>query len=190
MEVIGIAFMSALRELTLMGAGEGQTTIVMTGDPFAGLGLKAYGNATLRNLMIEARDSDPAVDCLDAKQVTLCNVTIEASSTTDYGITWGPWNAGSTSLSLYNSTLAHPRRDQMGTGISLQSCYETPAIVSVEFSLTRISGWGEGVSWFTGKGECGSISVSADCDGFSNNDYTVVEWSCNAGQCTTNESCP
>jgi len=119
-----------VRELTLIGAGEGQTTIVMTGDPYAGLGLKTYGNATLRNLTIQARDSEPAIDCLDAKQVTLCNVTLEASSTTDYGIIWGPWNGGSTSLSLYNSTLAHPNSGVPGTGISLQSCYQPPAIVS------------------------------------------------------------
>jgi PKD repeat protein len=179
-----------VRELTLIGAGEGQTRVVMTGDPYAGLGLKTYGNATLRNLTIDARDSEPAVDCLDAKQVTLCNVTIEASSTTDYGIIWGPWNGGSTSLSIYNSTLVHPDREHVGFGISLQSCYQPPAIVTAELSLTSVSGWGNGVSWFTGDGECGSISVTADCDGFSNNDYNVVEWVCTGGVCTANEKCP
>ncbi|MBW1905748.1 MAG: PKD domain-containing protein [Deltaproteobacteria bacterium] len=179
-----------VQDLTLMGAGEGQTTIVMTGDPYAGLGLKTYGNATLRNLTIDAGDSEPAIDCLDAKHVTLCNVTLLASSTTDFGIIWGPWSGGSTSLSLYDSTLAHPDREQFGIGIFLQSCYETPAIVSAELSLTSVSGWGQGVLYSSGEGQCGSVSVSADCDGFSNNDYNVVEETCSGGVCTTNEQCP
>ena len=75
-----------VKDLTLIGAGEGQTRIVMTGDPYGGIGLKPYGNATLRNFTIVAGQSEPAIDCLDAKRVTMCNVTVEASSSTDFGI--------------------------------------------------------------------------------------------------------
>ena len=75
-----------VKDLTLIGAGEGQTRIVMTGDAYGGIGLKTYGTATLRNFTIVAGQSEPAIDCLDAKRVTMCNVTVEASSSTDFGI--------------------------------------------------------------------------------------------------------
>jgi PKD repeat protein len=179
-----------VQNLTLAGSAEGETRIVMTGDPYAGLGLKTYGNATLRDLTIDARDSEPAIDCLDAKHVKLCNVTLQASSTTDYGILWGPWNGGVTSLLLQNSALVHPNREHAGTGVSLQACYETPANVSVEIRNTQASGWGEGVSFFSGEGYCGSISVTSDCSGFSNNGYNVVEWQCAEAMCEANEQCP
>ena len=179
-----------VRELTLIGSGEGQTRIVMTGDEYGGIGLKTYGNATLRNFTIEAGQAEPAIDCLDAKHVTMCNVSLEASSSTDWGLIWGPWHGGSTSLSLHDCTFIHPNREQIGTAIQLQSCYDPPASVSAEISLTRISGWGSGVDFQNGSSGCGPISVSADCDGFSNNDYNVVETVCSDGSCDYTDHCP
>ncbi len=179
-----------VRDMTLVGAGSGQTTIVMTGDPYGGIGLKTYGSATIKNLTIEGGEAEPIIDCLDAQHVTLCDVTVEAGSNTDFGIIWGPWNGGSTSLSIYDSTLAHPNREQLATGIMLQSCYETPATVSATVSDTNVSGWLEGVVYYTGEGQCGSVSVTADCEGFSNNEYNVVQVNCGGGMCTYNDQCP
>jgi hypothetical protein len=179
-----------VRDMTLVGAGDGQTTIVMTGDPYGGIGLKTYGSATIKNLTIEGREAEPIIDCLDAQHVTLCNVTLEAGSNTDWGLIWGPWNGGGTSLSLYDCTFAHPNREQMGTAIQLQSCYDPPATVAASLRQTLVHGWGIGVSYDSGSDNCGSISVTTDCDGFSNNDYNVLESSCGGGSCDYIEHCP
>jgi hypothetical protein len=93
-------------------------------------------------------------------------------------------------LTLRDCTLAHPNRDQMGTAIQLQSCYDPPATVWAELSLTRVSGWGIGVSYDTGPDVCGATSVTADCDGFTNNDYNVLESACSGGSCDFIEHCP
>ena len=62
--------------------------------------------------------------------------------------------------------------------------------MSAELSLTRISGWGVGVDFQNGSSGCGPISVSADCDGFSNNDYNVLETVCSDGSCDYTDHCP
>jgi PKD repeat protein len=178
-----------VKDLMLIGAGEGQTVMVMNGDPYVGFGFKTYGNATIRNLTIDPRDSEPAFDCWDAKHVTLCNVTIRASSTTDYGILWAPWGGGSTSLGFFDSTLTSPAPENDPFGMFIQSCYVPPADVTVEIRNSEISGWGEGVSFDNGL--CGGVSVNTDCEGFSNNlYYNVVDWNCSEGTCNPTELCP
>jgi PKD repeat protein len=177
-----------VKDLTLVGAGEGQTVLVMNGNPYVGFGFKTYGNATVRNLTIDPRDSEPAFDCWDAKNVTLCNVTIQASATTDYGLIWGPWHGGSTYLSFFDSTLTSPAPQNDPFGMFIQSCYDPPADVVVEIRKSEISGWGEGVSF--DNGTCGSVSVSTDCEGFDNLYYNVVDWNCSEGTCNPIELCP
>jgi len=178
-----------VKDLTLIGAGEGETVLVMNGDPYVGYGFKTYGHATIRNLTIQPRDSEPAFDCWDARDVTLCHVTIQASSTTDYGIIWGPWHGGATSLSFLDSTLTSPTSDIDPTGMLIQACYDPPSDVTVEIRNSKISGWSEGVTFDNG-GSCGSISVSTDCKGFDNVDYNVVDWNCSEGVCNPIEMCP
>ena len=178
-----------VKDLTLVGAGEGQTVLVMNGNPYVGFGFKTYGNATVRNLTIDPRDSEPAFDCWDAKDVKLCNVTIQASSATDYGLIWAPWHGGPTYLGFFDSTLAAPAPQNDPIGMLVQACYNPPADVTVEIRNSEISGWGEGVSF--DNGVCGNISVSTDCEGFSNNVYyNVVDWNCSEGTCNPIEHCP
>jgi hypothetical protein len=70
-----------------------------------------------------------------------------------------------------------------------QGACDPPGTVTAEIRNSQISGWGEGVSFDSGS--CGSISVSTDCEGFSNNlYYKVVDWSCSEGTCNPIEYCP
>ena len=46
------------------------------------------------------------------------------------------------------------------------------------------------MSYYSGADSCGSVSVTADCDGFSNNDYNVLESNCGGGSCDYIDHCP
>lgn len=67
-----------VRNVTLAGAGPGQTTLRMRGNEFATVGLTTVGRATLRDLTIDAGDFW-GVTAIAAKELILCNVTIECS---------------------------------------------------------------------------------------------------------------
>jgi hypothetical protein len=179
-----------LRDVTLIGAGQGATTIELPGGDLAAL--YTYNDGTLRNLTVDALPGSQ-VAALDHRNLTICDVTFNFSSTHAWGIILNPWHGGSTSVGLYNTTLDHPIGGTRGTGLFLQTCSSTDAVnLSATIRESRITGWYEGVLYYTGYGSCGSISLSTDCEGFSNNTWNVNETNCPAeGEpCTANEQCP
>ncbi len=180
-----------LRGVTLIGAGEGATTIVLQGG--ADAALYTYGDATLRNLTIDARYNSQ-IAALDIGHVTMCKVTVNFSSSHSWGIILNPWHGGSASISMYETTLSHPDGvNKMASGLWLQTCSSAdPVTMSAEIHDSHISGWYEGVLYYTGDGSCGSISVNTDCKGFSDNTYNVNEVHCPGGgqPCVANEKCP
>jgi PKD repeat protein len=179
-----------LRNVTLIGAGRGATTIELAGGDFAAL--YTYNDATLRNLTVDALPGSQ-VAALDHRNVTICDVDFNFSSSHAWGIILNPWHGGSTSIGLHNSTLSHPLGGTLGTGLFLQTC-SSPEVVNLNAVIreSQISGWNEGVLYNTGYGSCGSVSVSTDCNGFSNNTWNVKEANCPAeGQpCVAIERCP
>jgi len=179
-----------LENITLIGAGEGATTLVLQGGDLAAL--YGYKNATLRNLTVDALPGSQ-VAALDHRNLTICDVTFNFSSTHAWGIILNPWHGGSTSVGLYNTVLSHPVGGTRGTGLFLQTC-SSPDTVNLSATIqdSQISGWYEGVLYNTGYGSCGSVSLNTDCEGFSNNEWNVNEANCPAEgvPCTANEQCP
>jgi len=179
-----------LRDVTLIGSGQGATTISLSGGDSAAL--YTYNDATLRNLTIEALPGSQ-VAALDHRNLTICDVTFNFSSTHAWGIVLNPWHGGSTSVGLYNTVLSHPFGGTRGTGLFLQTC-SSPDTVNLSATIqdSHISGWYEGVLYYTGYGSCGSVSVNTDCEGFSNTEWNVNETNCPAEgvPCTANEQCP
>lgn len=179
-----------LTDVTLAGSGEGQTRLIMQGDPFDAVGITTYGSVTIRDLTIEGGDFF-GLSCLNPKNVTLCNVTIRTSG--HDGITWSPaWTGGgSSSLSVYDSTITQVGDPQGTYGIGL-SCYEEAGNVTAEISNSNFSGWLNGVNYYNYTNESCTVSVNTDCKGFSSNDNNVLELICpgEGQQCIATEQCP
>jgi hypothetical protein len=179
-----------LRDVTLIGSGQGSTTISLPGGDLAAL--YTYNDATLRNLTVDALPGSQ-VAALDHRNLTLCDVTFNFSSTHAWGIILNPWHGGSTSVGLYKTVLSHPVGGTRGTGLFLQTC-SSPDTVNLSATIqdSQVSGWYEGVLYYTGYGSCGSVSLNTDCEGFSNDEWNVNETNCPAeGQsCVDIEKCP
>ena len=171
-----------LRDVTLIGSGQGATTISLSGGDSAAL--YTYSDATLRNLTVDALPGSQ-VAALDHRNLTICDVTFNFSSTHSWGIILNPWHGGSTSVGLYNTVLSHPVGGTRGTGLFLQTC-SSPDTVNLSATIqdSQISGWYIGVLYDNGSGSCGNVSLNTDCEGFSNNEWNVFEES------TGNEQCP
>jgi hypothetical protein len=179
-----------MRNVTLIGAGQGATTIELPGGDLAAL--YTYNNGTLRNLTVDALPGSQ-VAALDHRSLTLCDVTFNFSSTHSYGVILNPWHGGSTAVALYNTTLSHPVGGTQGTGLWLQTCSSPdPVNINATIQDSEITGWYEGVLYDTGYGSCGSISLNTDCEGFANNNWNVLESNCpgEGEPCTANEKCP
>jgi hypothetical protein len=176
-----------LIDVTLAGAGEGQTTLTMTGDPYGAVGLSTYGSATIRDLTIAAREFW-GVSCVNPESVTLCNVTVET-----YGndaITWNPWpGRTSSTLTIQESTLSNVGGEQGGTGVYL-SCYDEGGHVTADIRNSNIFGWMVGVYYSTSSEESCSVSVSTDCKDFDDNESNVYREMCNPPTCDGQEECP
>ena len=179
-----------LENITLIGAGEGATTLVLQGGDLAAL--YGYKNTTLRNLTIDAV-SGSQVASLDHRNLTICNVTFNFSSNHAWGIILNPWHGGSTSFNMYESSLIHPPGGTRGSGVFLQTCSSPDAVnLSATIKESLLSGWYVAVEYYTGYGSCGSISVDTDCSGFSGNTWNVLESYCPAeGEpCEGIDHCP
>ena len=179
-----------LRDVTLIGSSQGATTITLSGGDSAAL--YTYNDATLRNLTVDALPGSQ-VAALDHRNLTICDVTFNFSSTHAWGIVLNPWHGGSTSVGLYKTVLSHPVGGTRGTGLFLQTC-SSPDTVNLSATIqdSQVSGWYEGVLYYTGYGSCGSVSLNTDCEGFSNDEWNVNETNCPAeGQsCVDIEKCP
>jgi len=179
-----------LENITLIGAGEGATTLVLQGGDLAAL--YGYKNTTLRNLTVDAL-SGSQVASLDHRDLTMCNVTFNFSSSAAWGIILNPWHGGSTSFNMYESSMIHPPGGTRGSGVFLQTCSSPDAVnLSATIKESEFSGWYVAVEYYTGYGSCGSISVDTDCLGFSGNTWNVLESYCPAeGEpCQGIDHCP
>ena len=176
-----------LANVTLLGAGNGQTTLVMTGDPYEAVGMTSFGSATLRNLIIDAGNFY-GLTCLSPNNVTLCNVTIRTSGTD--ALQWSPWpESGASSLNVYESTLVQDGNKQGTVGILL-SCLAEAGNVTAEIKDSHITGWFNGIYYSMSSDESCAISVSTDCKGFLSNDKNVWREMCIPPKCTGTEECP
>jgi hypothetical protein len=94
---------------------------------------------------------------------------------------------------LYNTVLSHPVGGTRGTGLFLQTC-SSPDTVNLSATIqdSQISGWYIGVLYDNGSGSCGNVSLNTDCEGFSNNEWNVMDENCpgEGEPCTANEQCP
>jgi hypothetical protein len=179
-----------LENVTLIGAGEGATTLVLQGGDRAAL--YGYKNTTLRNLTVDAL-SGSQVASLDHRNLTMCNVTFNFSSSHAWGIILNPWHGGSTSFNMYESSMIHPPGGTRGSGVFLQTCSSPDAVnLSATIKESQFSGWYLAVEYYTGYSSCGSISVDTDCLGFSGNTSNVLESYCpsEGAQCQAIEHCP
>ncbi len=176
-----------LVDVTLAGSGEGETTLSMTGDPYGAVGLSTYGSATIRDLTIEAREFW-GVSCVNPENVTLCNVTVETYR--NDAITWNPWPGRAlSSLTVYESTLRNVGSQQSGAGVDLY-CYEEGGDIRADIQKSHISGWLSGVSYTLSTEESCTISVSTDCEGFTDNESNVLRAMCDPPTCEAQEECP
>jgi hypothetical protein len=176
-----------LIDVTLAGSGEGRTTLTMTGDPYGAVGLSTYGSATIRDLTIAAREFW-GVSCVNPENVTLCNVTVETFG--NDAITWNPWPGRAlSSLTIYESTLHNVGSQQSGAGVDLY-CYEEGGDITADIQKSHISGWLSGVSYTMSTQESCTISVSTDCEGFTDNEFNVLRAMCDPPTCDAQEECP
>lgn len=172
--------------VTLAGSGQEQTTVVVSGT---GGAIFAHGDATLRDLRIQPSGSQGWLIFAGNTNLTLCSVDINGSSSLNYGygIYFQPWESGSYDLTIIDSDIGCSGCTEVW-GIFLDGCYTvSPPSITGQVQNTTVSGWETGLRYDTGDYGCNAtISVTADCAGFSGNTYNVRE--CNDGGCT--EHCP
>jgi PKD repeat protein len=179
-----------VKDVTLAGAGAGQTTLSMRGDEFGSVGLTTFGNVTLRDLTIDAGEFW-GVTAIGAKSLTLCNVTVETRGAD--GVQFSQWPEGGDGfLGIYNSNITYLGSiSERHAGMEL-SCLDQSGDIAVEIRDSNISDWYVGVSYTNYSTDNCSVSVSTDCKGFSNNELAnVMHTECTPPDCTQFvEECP
>ncbi len=177
-----------VKDLTLAGAGKGQTTIAVRGDEFSSVGVTTYGNVTLRDLTIDA-GAFAGVTAIAAKDLILCNVAIETYG--GDGLYFNQWPGnGDGFLGIYNSSLTYSGSERHA-GMDLQ-CEELSGNLGVEILNSQISGWYIGVSYTNYSYNSCAVSLATDCKGFSSNELAnVMHVECTPPDCTDFvEECP
>jgi len=162
----------------LAGGGGGNVTIVISGSYG---NLFAYGNAILRDLTVksEALGSANLIVWNGSGTLTMCNVVMDATPTLNYGygMIFAPYEGGSGHLLITDSTIQCSSCTGV-TGISLETCSSAiPVTITADIRNTSASGWYDAVSFSNGSCACNgsTTSVTAECDGFFNNTYNVLE---------------
>ena len=177
-----------VKDLTLVGAGEGETILSMSGSQSL-YGLMTWGDVSLRNMTIDGTTDCIGIAVLSLGDVTLCNLTVRTRGHDGMRVGQWPWG-GDGFLGIYDSTLTH-----LGSGFGFYgvfaSCLEEVGDVNVEIRNSTISGWDRGVSYSNRAYESCSTSVSTDCKGFSDNDRgNVIRTECTMTSCDDIEECP
>ncbi|MDH3200104.1 MAG: hypothetical protein OEM15_04330 [Myxococcales bacterium] len=178
-----------VKNVTLIGAGNGQTTLAMLGDEFGSVGLTTFGDAILRDLEIDA-GAFWGVTAIGAKSLTLCNVTVKTDGAD--GVQFSQWPGGGDGfVGIYDSEIAYLGSTERHVGIDLY-CLDQSGDISAEIRNSRISGWYVGVSYTNLTTESCSVSLTADCKGFTNNELANVMYTeCTPPDCTQFvEECP
>ncbi len=179
-----------VKDVTLVGAGEGQTTLAMRGDEFGTVGLTTFGHATLRDLTIDAGEFW-GVTAIGAKSLTLCNVTIETRGAD--GVQFSQWpDGGDGFLGIYDSSITYLGSiTERYAGMEL-SCLEQSGSITAEIRDSNISAWYIGVSYTNYSTDSCSVSLTTDCKGFTDNELAnVMHTECTPPDCTDFvEECP
>jgi PKD repeat protein len=177
-----------VRNVTLAGAGEGQTTLAMRGDEFGSVGLTTVGSVTLRDLTIDAGEFW-GVTAIAAKDLRLCNVTVETYGAD--GIQFSQWpDGGDGFVGIYNSTIRFTGLERHW-GMEL-SCLDQSGNIGAEIFNSKISGWYVGASYTEDSDNSCTVSLATDCNGFTDNELAnVMHTECTPGDCTNwVEECP
>ncbi|MBW2379624.1 MAG: PKD domain-containing protein [Deltaproteobacteria bacterium] len=177
-----------VRNVTLAGAGQYQTTLAMRGDEYGSVGLTTVGSVTLRDMTIDA-GAFWGVTAIAAKDLILCNVTIESWGAD--GVQFSQWPGGGAGfVGIYDSTIAFTGADRH-VGMDLD-CMDESGDIGVEILNSQISGWYVGVRYTNYSNQSCAISLATDCKGFSNNEAAnVMHTECTPTDCTQSvEECP
>lgn len=168
-----------VRDLTLVGAGKGATTLYISGgapDAY----LLTWGDATLRDLTIEVLP-DGAIFSENPGTVSMCNIDVNFPANQQTGYQFAPASNGTATLNLYESAITRaPGGSFIATGISINTCWQqdtTNANAVANIYDSRIAGWTRGVQYDTGTlSSCEwTAAVNTDCKGFSNELFNVLE---------------
>lgn len=177
-------------DVTLAGAGDGQTTLSMRGDEFGSVGLTTLGHVTLRDLTIDAGEFW-GVTAIAAKSLTLCNVSVETRGADGVQFSQSP-GGGDGFLGIYNSNITYLGSiSERHAGMDLY-CLDQSGDISVEIRDSSISAWYIGVSYTNYSTENCSVSLTTDCQGFTDNELAnVMHTECTPPDCTQwVEECP
>ena len=177
-----------VRNVTLAGAGRGQTTLRMRGNEFGSVGLTTVGTATLRDMTIDAGEFW-GVTAIAAKDLILCNVTVESSGAD--GVQFSQWPGGGDGfVGIYDSTITFTGSERH-SGMELY-CLDESGNIGAEILNSNISGWYVGVSYTDYSEQTCTVSLATDCAGFSNNELANVMYTyCVPPDCTQfDEQCP
>jgi len=177
-----------VRNVTLAGAGQSETTLAMRGDEFGSVGLTTVGTVTLRDLTIDA-GAFWGVTAIAAKDLILCNVTVQTHGAD--GVQFSQWPGGGDGfVGIYNSTILFTGSESQ-TGMDLY-CLDESGNIGAEILNSNIAGWYVGVSYTNYTDQTCSVSLATDCQGFSNNELAnVMHIECTPPNCTEFvEECP
>jgi len=177
-----------VRDVTLAGAGQGQTTLQMRGNEYASVGLTTVGRVTLRDMTIDAGDFW-GVTAIAAKELILCNVRVESWGAD--GVQFSQWPGGGDGfVGIYDSTITFTGSERH-VGMELY-CLDASGNIGAEILNSNISGWYIGVSYTNYSEQTCTVSLATDCAGFSNNELTNVMYTyCVPPDCTQfDEQCP
>lgn len=180
-----------VRNVTLAGAGAGQTRLSMRGDEYDSLGLTTAGSATLRDLTIDAGKSFVGVTAIFAKELILCNVTVETTGAGD-GVTFtNKWPESADGfVGIYNSTI-HYTGSERTWGVEIYCLHESGGSIGAEILNSEISGWYVGADYTNYSDYTCQVSLATDCKGFSNNERANVAYNaCTPDACVFVEECP
>lgn len=176
--------------ITLAGSGRAETTLSMRGDEYGSVGFTTYGNATLRDLTIDA-GAFWGVTAIGAQSLTLCNVDVQTNGAD--GVQFSQWPGGGNGfLGIYDSSITYlGSASERHAGMEL-SCLGESGDLAVDIRDSNISRWYVGVS-YTNYSESSCItSLSTDCKGFTDNELANVMYTyCVPPDCTNFvEQCP
>jgi PKD repeat protein len=177
-----------VRNVTLAGAGQGQTKLLMRGDEYGSVGLTTVGTVTLRDMTIDAGEFW-GVTAIAAKDLILCNVEVETWGAD--GVQFSQWpDGGDGFVGIYDSSITFTGNERH-TGMDLY-CLEQSGNIGAEILNSRISGWYVGVSYINYSDQACTVSVATDCAGFSNNELANLMYTyCVPPDCTQfDEQCP
>ncbi len=184
-----------VRDLTLIGAGEEQTTIYVSGGAPDGQ-FFTWNNATLRDLTVEVL-REGTFFSLNAGNITMCNVSVNYLADPGAGYLYAPLTSGTVTLNLYETSITRAAGSTWrNTGVSINACGDhltySPNIVA-NINESHIAGWTWGVIYETGTlSSCQwTTTVNTDCKGFSNELFNVMESRHTSDtEGTTHERCP